>query len=118
MGFTPFWDFKLTNAIHAVIPGVYTSDKISNLNRIKKIKLKTDVIDGRIVNGSRQPILYSFVLDKPSGYKLFSNPQTNRVKKINKPVLKTITFYLEDDSPNEFEINGETLNFTLKLIKI
>ena len=60
LGFTPYWDYKA--------PGVYTSDKISNLNTINKIHLKSDVINGLVVNGIRQPILYSFVLDKPSGY--------------------------------------------------
>ena len=35
LGFTPYWDFKPTNAIHADAPGVYTSDKfILNLNTI------------------------------------------------------------------------------------
>ena len=28
LGFTPYWDYKLTIAIHADSPGVYTSQKI------------------------------------------------------------------------------------------
>ena len=56
LGFIPYWDYKS--------PGVYTSDKILNLNTINKIHLKCDVIDGSVVDGVRQPILYSFVLDK------------------------------------------------------
>ena len=68
LGFTPYWDYRPTNAIHADSLGFYTSDKIIlNLNTIDKIHLKCDVIDGSIVDGVRQPILYSFVLDKPSG---------------------------------------------------
>ena len=38
--------------------------------------LKFDVIDGSVVNVLRQPILYSFVLDKPPGYKVFCEPET------------------------------------------
>ena len=34
---TPFWDYKPTNAIHSVSPGVYTGEKKLNLNTIKKI---------------------------------------------------------------------------------
>ena len=60
LGFTPYWDYKPSN--------VYTSDKILNLNTINKIHLKCDVIDGSVVDGVRQPILYSFVLDKKPGY--------------------------------------------------
>ena len=67
LGFTPYWDYKPTNAIHADSPGVYTSDENSNLITIDKIHLRCDVIDGSVVNGLRQLILFSYVLDKPSG---------------------------------------------------
>ena len=80
--------------------------------------MKCDVIDGSVVNGDRQPILYSFVLDKPSGYKVISEPQTIHYKKLNKSVWNTITFYLEDDKNEEVDFNGETLTFTLQMIKI
>ena len=36
LGFTPYWDFKPTNAPHADSSGVYSSDKILKLNTIKK----------------------------------------------------------------------------------
>ena len=82
LGFTPYWDYKPTNDIHADAPGVYTSDKvILNLNTINKIHLKCDIIDGSIQDGVRQPILFSFVLDKPSGYKIFCQPETIHYKK-------------------------------------
>ena len=62
LGFTPYWDYKPTNAIHADAPGVYTSDKIIlNLNTINKIHLKCDCIDGSIQDGVRQPIIFCFV---------------------------------------------------------
>ena len=119
LGFTPYWDYKPTNAIHANPPGVYSSDKvILNLNTINKIHLKCDCIDGSIQDGVRQPILYSFVLDKPSGYKIFCEPETIHYKKINNSVLNTVTFYLEDDNNKEVNFNQETLTFTLQMIKI
>ena len=37
-----------------------TSQKIVNLSSTIKIHLISDVIDGSVVNGVRQPILYSF----------------------------------------------------------
>ena len=54
--------------------------------------MKCDVIAGSILGGCRQPILYSFVLDKKPGYKVFCEPETIHYKK-NKSVLNTITFY-------------------------
>ena len=119
MGFEPDWDYKPTNAIHADSPGVYTSDKIIlNLNTINKIHLKCDCIDGSIQDGVKQPILFSFVLDKPPGYKVFCEPETIHFKKINKSVLITITFYLEDNNNAEVDFAQETLTFTLQMIKI
>ena len=119
LGFHPYWDYKPTNAIHADSPGVYTSDKIIlNINRINKIHLKCDCIDGSIQDGVRQPTLFSFILDKPSGYKAFCEPETIHYKKINNSVLNTMTFYLEVDNNEEVDFNGETLSFTLQMIKI
>ena len=99
-------------------PGVYTSDKVLNLNTVNKILLKCNVIDGSIQNGLRQPILFSFVLYKKPAYKVFCEPETIHYKKINKSVLNIITFYLEDDNNEEIDFNGETLTFTLQINKI
>ena len=79
--------------------------------------MKCDVIDGSVVNGIREPILYSFVLDKLPGYKVFCEPETIQFKKINKSILNTITFYLEDDNNEAVNFNGETLTFTLQMIE-
>ena len=110
LGFTPGWDYKHYNQ--------YLSRKIVNLSNTNKIRLKCDVIDGSVVNGIRQAILYSFLLDKPSGYKVFCEPETILYKKINKSVLNIITFYLEDDNNKEVNFNEKTSTFTLQMIKI
>ena len=110
LGHDPSFDYK--------VPGVYTSDKTLNLNTTNKIHLKCDCIDGSIQDGIRQPILYKFVLDKKPGYKIFSEPETVHYKKTNKSVLNTIPFYLEDENNEEVDFNGETLTFTLQMIKI
>ena len=79
--------------------------------------MKCDFFDGSAVNGSRQPILHSFILDKPPGYKIFCEPETIQYKKIIKSVLNTITSYLEVDEYEELIFNGETLTFTMHLEK-
>ena len=115
LGFIPYWVFEPINAIHADSPVVYTY--ILNLGTRDKIPLKRDVIDGSVVNGIREPILFSFILDKPARYKTFCEPETILYDKINKLVLNTITFYLEDNEGKEVNVIQETLNFTLELIK-
>ena len=52
-----------------MIPGSNKSDKRINITGIDKIHLKSDCIIGSIVNGVREPTLYSFALDKPPGHK-------------------------------------------------
>ena len=110
LGFTASWDYKHYNH--------YLSRKIVNLSSTNKIHLKCDAIDGSVVDGVRQPILYSFVLDKPSGYKVFCEPEKILYKKINKSVLNKLTFYLEDNNNKVVDFNQETMTFTLQLIKI
>ena len=80
--------------------------------------MNCDVINGSVVNSLRQPIIFSFVLDKLPGHKVFCEPETVHYKKIKKSILNTITFYLEDDNDKEVDFNGETLTFTLKKNKI
>ena len=96
----------------------YKSDKPINITGIDKIHLKCYCIQGSIVNGFREPILYSFVLSSSPGYKIYKEPRVKLFKKINKSVLSHITFYFEDDDHKAVEFNGETVSFTCQLIKI
>ena len=115
LGFTPNWYYKPTNAIHAHLPGVYNSDRILNSSTIDKIHLKCDVINGSLVNDIKQPKLFSFLLNRPTGYKVLCQFKTVHYMKINKPTLNTMTCYLEEDSNEEVNFNGETLTFLLQL---
>ena len=110
LGFTSGWDYKNYNK--------YNSQIFVNLSSTNKIHLKCDVIDGSIQDGIRQPILFSFVLDKPSGYKVFCEPETIHYKKIIKSILNTITIYLEEDNNEEVNFNQETLTFSLQMVKV
>ena len=51
-----------------LIPGSSKSDKPFNITGVDKIHLECIIIDGSLVNGVRQPILYSFALDKPASH--------------------------------------------------
>ena len=110
LGLPPYWDYKSYNE--------FFGEKLENLSTIDKIHLKCDVFNGSVLNGVRQPILLSFVLDKLSGYKKFCESATIHYKKMNKSVLNTITFYLEGDTNKEVNFNKETLSFTLQRTKI
>ena len=80
--------------------------------------MKGDVIDGSVVNGIQEPILFSFLLDEPAGYKVFCETETVHYKKLVKSVFSTRTFYLEHDNHEEVDFNGKTSNLNLHIIKI
>ena len=46
-----------------------------------KVHLKCDCVDGSIVNGIREQILFSFNLSAPPGYKIIKEPNTVLYKK-------------------------------------
>ena len=101
-----------------MIAGSYKSDKPINITGIAKVHIKCDCIDGSIMTGTREPVLYSFALDQPPGHKIFKEPRIKLFKKINKRVLSHITFYLEDDDYELVEFNNEPISFICQLIKI
>ena len=101
-----------------MIEGSYKSDKPINITGIDKIHLKCDCIQGSMVNGIREPILYSFALSSPPGHKIYKEPKVKLFKKINKSVLSHITFYFQDDVYRPIDFNNETVSFTCLLIKI
>ena len=99
-----------------LIPGSYKSVKPVNITGIDKIHLKCDCIIGSIVNGVREPSLFSFALSSP-GYKIIREPRIKLFKKINKSVLSHITFYLEDDDYKPVYFKGEMMSFNSQLIE-
>ena len=61
---------------------MYTGEKPFINDEIDKIHLECDFKDGSIVNGTRQPVLYKFALDKPLGQKIIKIPRIELYKKI------------------------------------
>ena len=120
LGFTRSRSYPLDDidGFYQLIAGSYRSDKPINITGIDKIHLKCDCIEGSIVNGIREPILYSFALSLPPGHKIYKEPRIKLFKKINKSVLSHITFYLEDDDYKPVDFHNETISFTCQLIKI
>ena len=101
-----------------MIAGSYKSDRRINITGIDKVHLNCDCIQGSIVNGIREPILYSFALSSPPGHKIYKDSKIKLFKRINKSVLSHITFYFEDDDYKTVDFHGETISFTCQLIKI
>ena len=120
LGFTQSRSYPLDDidGFYQLIAGSYKSDRPINITGIDKIHLKSDCIQGSVVNGVREPILFSFALSSPPGHKIYKEPRVKLLKKINKSVLSHITFYFEDDDHKPVDFNNETISFTCQLNKI
>ena len=106
LGFTLHWDYERNIE--------YINQTITILSTLDKIQLKCDVVDGCVVIGLGQTLQYSFLLDKPSGYRVFCEPETAHLRKTNSSVLNTITCSLEDYDHKEFNFNRKALIFALQ----
>ena len=80
-----------------MIAGSYEGDRPINISGFDKIHLKFNCINGSIVNGVREPFLFSFALFSPPGHKIYKEPRIKFFKKMNKSFLSHITFYFEND---------------------
>ena len=120
LGFTQSRSYPLDDiyGFYQMIAGSYKGDRPINVTGIDKVHLKRDCINGSLVNGVREPILYSFALSSPPGYKIYKEPRIKLFKKVNKSVLSNITFYLEDDDYKPLDFINETVWFTCELTKI
>ena len=120
LGFTQSRSYPLDDidSHYQIIAGSYKSERPINITAIDKIHLKCDCIQGSIINGVRESILYSFALSSPPGYKIYKEPRVKLFKKINKSNFSHITFYFEDDDHKPVDFNNEAISFTCQLIKI
>ena len=106
------------DGFYQLIAGSYKSDRPINLTGIDEVHLKADSMQGSIVNGIREPILFIFALSSPQVKKYFEKPRVKLLKKINKSFLSHIRFYIEDDDHKPVDFYGETISFTCQQIEI
>ena len=103
---------------YQLIAGSYKGDKPINIIGIDEVHSKCDCIQSSIVNGTREPILYSFALSSPPGRRTSKESRVKLFKKINKSVLSHITFCLEVDDHKPIDFRNEMISFTCQVIKI
>ena len=84
LGFTQSYSGSLNDLPQGyiqMIAGIYKSNKPINITGIHEIQSKCNYKNGSIVNGVREPILYSFALDTPPGQKIYKEPRIKLFKK-------------------------------------
>ena len=89
LGFTqsysgPLWDIDGSIQLKQ---GRYKSNKHITITAIDKILLKSDCINGSIVNGIQESILYNFALSSSPDHKTYKTPRILLFEKKYKSVL-------------------------------
>ena len=83
LGFTHSRSYPLDDieGFYQFIAGSYKGDRPINITGNDKIHLKCDCFTGNIINGVREPILYSFALSSPPGQKIYKEPRIKFLKR-------------------------------------
>ena len=120
LGFTQLHSYPLDDleGFYQLTAWSCNSEKPTNITGTDKVHLKCDCIDGSIVSGAREPILYLFGLSSPPGHYIHNQLKIKLFKKPNRSVLSHVTFDLEDDDHKPADFNNKTVSFTCQLIKI
>ena len=64
-----FYPLDDIDEFYQLIAGSYDGDRPVKIIGIDKIYLKADCIRGSVINGKREPFLYSFALSSPPGHR-------------------------------------------------
>ena len=93
----------------------YASEKHATISGNGTIDLECDFVVGKIVNGVKKTLLYSFALDKiPREFNL--RTLNENTQKINGFVLNEIMFYVKVDRINKITFSGDFLTFVILLM--
>ena len=111
-------DFRRYNSINSLLgfdsklytSGFNESENMVNILTIKSILVNIDIISDSHVNGSTQPIIYSFFSDVYPGYKIIENPQNLLYLPITADTIHSITIWLTDQNGDEPNLLGENLS--------
>ena len=74
-------------------------------------------MDGSLVNGKCESILFPFSLAARPNFKLFNEPASMLFREVNKDKIGGMTFYSEDDDGNEVNLITENSMLTAILKK-
>ena len=82
-----------------------------------KVNIKCVCVDGSIVIGRRESLVYHIGLGSPPSFKIFEERTSILSRKVNNDKIGDIVWFSEVDDKNIVHFNGEILTFTVMLIK-
>ena len=116
-------DFRKGKSINSLLgfdsnlytSGFHESENMVNIRTINSILVNIDIISGSYVNGSTQPIIYSFFPDVSPWYKFIENSHNLHYLPITADTIHSITILLTEQNGNELNLRGENLSMRFHL---
>ena len=89
--------------------GEHEGSSIVNILKVNSIFVNCDLVAGSFVNGSHEPVLYSFFPNVPPGYKVIETPGSPVYLPVSQNYIESIRLWLTDQDRNVINLRGETL---------
>ena len=89
--------------------GEHEGSSIVNILKVNSIFVNCDLVSGSFVNGSPEPVLYSFFPNVPPGYKVIETPGSPVYLPVSQNYIESIRLWLTDQDRNAINLRGETL---------
>lgn len=89
--------------------GEHEGSSIVNILKVNSIFVNCDLVSGSFVNGSPEPVLYSFFPNVPPGYKVIETPGSPVYLPVSQDYIESIRLWLTDQDRNAINLRGETL---------
>ena len=92
--------------------GRYTSEHTVNIMRVNSILVHCDVIGSTYLNGTQQPIIFSFFPDVSPGQKIVVDPKVLIYLPVTMNIISRMTSWMTDQNNRHLDLREEEL--TLK----
>ena len=89
--------------------GMYYSEKLVNILSINSIFVHVNVVNGSIVNGIQNPVIYTFFPKVSPGYKIIQRPVNPIYLPITLQSIRDFKVKITDQDNNLLDNNGEIL---------
>lgn len=113
LGFDPMGSENNHNVLSS---GNHESQNIVNIKHVNSILVNIDIISGSYVNGTLQPVIYSFFPNVPPGYKIVENPKNLVYLPLILDKISSIETRLTDQNDKLLNFRGEeiTMRFHIR----
>ena len=116
-------DMAVDNSLRTVLgfdakiyeKGRHESEKPVNIMKINSILVHNNLISSSYLNGSSQPVVYSFFPNVAPGYKIVEKPSNIIYLPVSADIIYQMTSWLTDQDNNPIDLRGEVLTIKFHL---